>query len=395
MSQCKRRWRATPSDISWPALWRSSPVLDWVLTKSCSRLAREGRERCTKHPTPGWDVWWQSRCFLTIFRTARIQAAVRSRGPDDRGSKPSERLHALRRRRSRRHGIPRNGIARGRYAGRASGARSAASRGSAAGRDCNSDALDKAHTSGITHRDLKPGNIMLTKSGAKLMDFGLAKRRAPAEPSSASNLPTGVGDLTQHGSIIGTVQYMAPEQVEGEEADARTDIFALSVVLYEMVTGKKAFSGKSQASLMASILQTSAARDGDDRAAGCHPSLQRVVEIGMAKEPSDRWQTAHDVTFQLRWIAKAGSQAGLPTPVAHRRKHRECAGMGCRRSGPDRRGRAGSSVRREGAAGRPARAVFDLSGEAGTVFGPDAAPIRPFPAISPDGHGSFSGAGTQ
>src|SRR3990172_4008291 len=119
------------------------------------------------------------------------------------------------------------------------------------------DGLDKAHRAGIVHRDLKPGNIMLTKSGAKLLDFGLAKLKASlAEPegSELSALLTEQKPLTREGAILGTFQYMAPEQLEGKEADARTDIFAFGTVVYEMVTGKKAFQGKSQASLIASIL---------------------------------------------------------------------------------------------------------------------------------------------
>ena len=120
------------------------------------------------------------------------------------------------------------------------------------------DALDKAHRKGVTHRDLKPGNIMLTKSGTKLLDFGLAKLKQEVAPANVqlSQLPTANDPLTAQGTIVGTLQYMAPEQLEGKEVDARTDIFAFGAMVYEMATGKKAFEGKSQASLIAKILET-------------------------------------------------------------------------------------------------------------------------------------------
>src|ERR1700716_1694290 len=119
-----------------------------------------------------------------------------------------------------------------------------------------SDALDKAHRKGVTHRDLKPGNIMLTKTGTKLLDFGLAKLKQEVAPANVqlSQLPTADDPLTAKGTIVGTLQYMAPEQLEGKDVDARTDIFAFGAVVYEMATGKKAFDGKSQASVIGAIM---------------------------------------------------------------------------------------------------------------------------------------------
>ncbi|HMA17999.1 MAG TPA: serine/threonine-protein kinase, partial [Thermoanaerobaculia bacterium] len=162
------------------------------------------------------------------------------------------------------------------------------------------DALDKAHRQGIVHRDLKPGNVMLTKTGVKLLDFGLAKAMAPTTPqSSLTALPTQRA-LTQEGTILGTFQYMAPEQVEGREADARTDIFAFGCVLYEMATGKKAFSGATQASLISSIL-----RDEPQPISQVQPmtppALDRIVKTCLAKDPEERWQSAGDVGKELRW----------------------------------------------------------------------------------------------
>ena len=185
------------------------------------------------------------------------------------------------------------------------------------------DALDKAHRQGLVHRDLKPGNVMLTKSGAKLMDFGLARAigigAAPGQLTTAATMTT---PLTAQGSIVGTFQYMAPEQLEGGEADARSDIFALGAVLYEMATGKRAFEGKSHASLIASILEREPA-PASSVTPMTPPALDRLLQGCLAKDPEQRVQTAHDVKLQLQWIQEGGSQAGVPAPVAARRRGRE------------------------------------------------------------------------
>jgi Tol biopolymer transport system component len=187
------------------------------------------------------------------------------------------------------------------------------------------DALDRAHRQGIVHRDLKPGNVMLTKSGVKLLDFGLAKALAPpAILSGVTSLPTVTTPqhLTERGTILGTFQYMAPEQLEGGEADARSDIFAFGAVLFEMATARKAFDGKSQASVIGSILKESPP-PASSIAPMTPPALDRVIATCLAKDPEDRFQTAHDAKLQLQWIAEGGSQAGVPAPVAARRRSRE------------------------------------------------------------------------
>jgi eukaryotic-like serine/threonine-protein kinase len=161
-------------------------------------------------------------------------------------------------------------------------------------------ALDAAHRAGIVHRDLKPGNVMLTRSGVKLLDFGLAKAAAPEGPVEGStSAPTAARDVTREGEIIGTLSYMAPEQLEGRKPDPRTDIFALGATLYEMATGRRAFSGTSQASLISAIMKEEPPPISQ-LLPMTPPALERVVRTCLAKNPDDRWQSAQDVALNLR-----------------------------------------------------------------------------------------------
>jgi eukaryotic-like serine/threonine-protein kinase len=183
-------------------------------------------------------------------------------------------------------------------------------------------ALDRAHRDGMIHRDLKPANVMVTRGGAKLLDFGLAKLRAGAESDSMIVGATEQMPLTAEGTLLGTYQYMAPEQIEGKDADARSDIFAFGAVLYEMITGRRAFDGKSRASVVAAVMSQDPPSISSIQPL-VPPALDRVIRTCLAKDPDDRWQTAHDVMLQLRWIAEGGSQVGAPTAVVSRRRNRE------------------------------------------------------------------------
>jgi Tol biopolymer transport system component len=176
------------------------------------------------------------------------------------------------------------------------------------------DALTAAHRVGIVHRDLKPGNIILTRTGAKLVDFGLAKPASGIEGESSLQPTTESSHVTAEGAIVGTLQYMAPEQLEGANADARTDIFAFGAIAYEMLTGRKAFEGESQAGLIAAIMQGEPPAITVDKPL-TPAAVDRIIKTCLAKDPDDRWQNARDLVRELRWVRRnpgiaAGTKAG-------------------------------------------------------------------------------------
>jgi Tol biopolymer transport system component len=183
------------------------------------------------------------------------------------------------------------------------------------------DALDKAHNAGILHRDIKPANIFLTKAGAKLLDFGLAKSVAPSALSGVSILPTTPAGLTAVGTIVGSFQYMSPEQVEGQPVGPASDIFSFGCVLYEMVSGRKAFEGKTATSIIAAVLKEEPAPVSTVQPL-TPPALDHVIARCLAKETDERWQSAGDLKRQLQWIAggSGGTQVGVPAVAAPPRR---------------------------------------------------------------------------
>ena len=187
------------------------------------------------------------------------------------------------------------------------------------------DALDRAHRAGVVHRDLKPGNVMLTRGGAKLMDFGLARAIGLAGPDGPSGIthaaltqsPTMASPLTAEGTIVGTFQYMSPEQLEGREADGRSDVWAFGCVLYEMATGRRAFEGRSQASLISAIM-SSQPPSVSQVAPLAPPGLDRLVRTCLMKDPDERARSAHDLKLQLQGLQEAGSQSMAAAPAIQR-----------------------------------------------------------------------------
>jgi serine/threonine protein kinase len=246
------------------------------------------------------------------------------------------------------------------------------------------DALDRAHRAGVVHRDLKPANVMLTRSGAKLLDFGLAKLREAAEPISMSSLTRlAAPGTTSQGTILGTVHYMAPEQVEGKEVDARSDIFAFGAVLYEMITGKRPFAGGTPASVIGAIL-----KDEPPPVSRLQPlappALDHIVGTCLAKDPDERWQSAGDIKHELSWVASTPPATG----AGRRTSRRPALVVGWLLAAALLGAAASTTMVRlwTGPAAAPAVVRFSITPPEGTTFAATGASIPSVQmALSPDG----------
>jgi eukaryotic-like serine/threonine-protein kinase len=181
------------------------------------------------------------------------------------------------------------------------------------------DALEAAHRQGIVHRDLKPGNVMLTTAGAKLLDFGLAKHTIGPAAEAVSKLQTVSASATAQGTIIGTPQYMAPEQVLGQQVDSRTDLFAFGAVLYEMASGRKAFDGSTPVSVLAKILESDPP-PLTGHVPTASPALDHLIRVCLAKDRNDRWQSVHDILVQLQWIQQSADAPASTNRVTSKRR---------------------------------------------------------------------------